>query len=438
LLSAVKRAFSPPGAEQPGRSTLANTVWLALDKLVKLAVGLVVGVWVARYLGPDQYGALSFAIAFAGLFGSVATLGLDSLVVRDLVKDSEPGATLGTAFVLKLLAGLLTALLAIAAVVILRPGDLLARWLVGISAAAVVFQSFDVIDFWFQSQVQSRAVVLARTGASVATSAVRIALILAAASVVAFAWASLAEAAVAAIALVAVYGLGANGIRSWRVSAARARQLLGDSWPLIFSSLVVMLYMRIDQVMLGEMLDSHEVGVYSVAVRLSETSYLIPSSIVAAWLPGIVEAHATDERLFLERLQRLYNVMALLGYAVALPTLFLAGPVVRLVFGEAYGRAAPMLIVLSFATLFINLGIARSAFLTAMNWPKTHLATVLAGAILNVLLNLYLIPRYGGLGAAWASFAAYWLAAHGACFFLRRMRPTGVMLTRAILLPKVW
>lgn len=438
MLALLKRILSPPGTEQPGRSVMANTAWLVLDKIVKLGIGLVVGVWVARYLGPEQYGALSFAIAFAGLFGPVATLGLDGIVVRDLVREPDPGATLGTSFALKSLAGVVMALAAIATVAIIRPHDLLARTLVGIMSAAIVFQAFDCIDFWFQAQVQSRGVVLARTASALVISIARVGLVLSAASVVAFAWANLADAALGAVALMAVYGVGASGMRSWRVSGARAKELLRDSWPLIFSALVVMLYMRIDQVMLGEMTDSREVGIYSVAVRLSEIPYILPSSIVSAWLPGIVEAHKHDERLFEERLQRLYNVMAFIGYCVAIPTLFLAGPVVRIAFGPAYERAAPMLVVLSFATIFVNLGIARSAFLTAMNWPKTHLATVFAGAVLNVVLNLYLIPRYGGLGAAWASLAAYWLAAHGACFFMPRMRRTGIMLTRAMLYPKVW
>lgn len=435
MLAFIRRLLSPPGAAPSDRS-VANTVWLALDKIVKLAIGLFVGVWVARHLGPEQYGALSFAIAFAGLFGPVATLGVDSIVVRDLVREPDPEATLGTSFVLKLSAGLVTALIAIGVVVVIRPDDALARTLVAIASAAIVFQAFDVIDFWFQAQVQSRGAVLARSTAALAVSAARIILIVTGASVIAFGWANLAEAALGGFALVLVYGAGR--MRSWRFSLVRARQLLADSWPLIFSSVVVMLYMRIDQVMLGEMRGEREVGIYSVAVRLSELPYLVPSSIVSAWLPGIVEAHKHDAQLFEARLQRLYNMMALLGYAVAIPTLFLARPVIRLAFGPEYEAAAPMLVVLAFATLFVNLGIARSAFLTAMNWPKTHLATVFAGAVLNVALNLYLIPRYGGLGAAWASAAAYWLAAHGSCFLLPSLRRTGVMLTRAMFLPKVW
>ena len=121
-----------------------------------------------------------------------------------------------------------------------------------------------------------------------------------------------------------------------------------------------------------------------------------------------------------------------------MPAIFLAAPAVRLIFGKEYQRAGPMLAVLIASGLFTSLGVARSTFLTTMNWTRTHLFTVALGGLANIGLNLYLIPRWGGMGAAVASLAAYWLAAHGACFLYPPLRPTGWMLTRAIFYPKVW
>jgi O-antigen/teichoic acid export membrane protein len=233
-----------------------------------------------------------------------------------------------------------------------------------------------------------------------------------------------------------VYGL--TRVKSWRATAERGVEMLRDSWPLIFSGIVIMIYMRIDQVMLGEMVGPEEVGIYSAAVRLSEVWFFIPMSVCASWSPSIIEAKKLSSSLFVEKLQELYNAMAFLAYAVAVPATLVAGPVVRLVFGHGYERAAPMLVVLLWSGIFTNLGIARSTFLTTMNWTRTHLLTVALGGIANVLLNLYLIPRWGGLGAAIASLVAYWLAAHGACFLYPPLRPTGRMLTKAMLFPKAW
>jgi O-antigen/teichoic acid export membrane protein len=151
-----------------------------------------------------------------------------------------------------------------------------------------------------------------------------------------------------------------------------------------------------------------------------------------------VEAKAVSEELFYDRLQKFYNMMAFIGYAVALPVTFLAGWVVELLFGHAYGKAGAMLAVLIWAGLFVNLGVARSSFLMSMNWTKVHFMTVFMGCLVNVALNYILIPRYGGMGAVIASCIAYWVAAHGSCYLYKPLFRTGNMLTRALFFPKIW
>jgi O-antigen/teichoic acid export membrane protein len=190
--------------------------------------------------------------------------------------------------------------------------------------------------------------------------------------------------------------------------------------------------------MLGEMSGSEEVGIYSVAVRLSEVWMFIPQVIFWSVFPAVVEARVNDESLLYERLQKLYNLMALTGYAVAVPVTLLAGWLVNTLFGAAYARAGAMLAVLIWANLFSNLEIARSAFLSSMNWTRIHFLAVLLGCLLNIVLNFLLIPRFGGMGAVIASLVAYWFAAHGTCFLFRPLFRTGGMLTRAMLYPKIW
>jgi len=421
------------------RSIISNTGWLFADKIIRMGAGLLVGVWVARYLGPDRFGLLSYAGAFAALFAAIATLGLDGIVVRNIVREPESrDTTLGTAFVLKLIGGSASFLLTLGAVFLVRPADPLTQWLVGLAAAGTLFQSLDVIDFWFQSQVLSRYTVYAKNAAFLLVAVAKVVLILVQAPLIAFAWAGCAEIALGAAGLVLAYRNTGRSLGEWRVDTTLARDLLRDSWPLILSGIVIMVYMRIDQVMLGQMAGDREVGVYSAAVRLAEVWYFIPMSIVSSVFPSIVEARSAGDGPFYRRLQKLYNLMAFLGYAVALPVTFLAGPVIRLLFGAAYDSAGPMLALLIWAGLFTNLGVARSTFLTAMNWTRVHFLTVSLGCVINVVLNLLLIPRYGGMGAVAASCAAYWFAAHGACFFYRPLQRTGWMLTRALFYPRIW
>lgn len=421
------------------QNVISNTGWLFFDNIVRMGVGLVVGVWIARYLGPDQYGQLSYALAFVSLFGSLANLGLDSIAVRNIVRDSSrKDEILGTVFVLKLIGGVTAFVVTLTAIFFLRPTDKLAHWLVGIIAAGMIFQAFDTLDYWFQSQVKSKFTVVSKNTAFLLISITKIVLIMAKAPLIAFAWTGLAEIALGSMGLMVAYRVSGHYLKAWRASRDIAKNLLRDSWPLIFSSIVAMIYLRIDQVMLGEMVGNEEVGIYSAAVRLAEVWYFIPTAIYSSVYPSIVEALSMSEELFYGRLQKLYNMMAFIGYLVALPVMFIAGWVVEHLYGAAYSRAGSMLALLIWAGMFVNLGVARSAFMMSMNWTKIHFMSVFAGCLINVLLNYILIPHYGGMGAVIASLIAYWFAAHGACFVYKPLYKTGYMMTKAIIYPRIW
>ena len=199
-----------------------------------------------------------------------------------------------------------------------------------------------------------------------------------------------------------------------------------------------MVYLRIDQVMLREMVSPAELGIYSAAVKLAEVWYFIPMALCVSVMPDIVKARSVSDELFFGKLQKFYNVMAFIGYAIAIPLTFSAAWLVKLIYGEAYSRGGMMLALLGWSVLFVNMGIARSAFLITMNWTRIHFFTVFLGAIVNIILNLILIPRYGGMGAVMASCVAYWMAAHGSCYFYKPLFRTGNMLTKAIFYPRLW
>jgi len=421
------------------QNVMSNMGWLLADKILRMGVGLIVGIWLAKYLGPEQFGLWSYAIAFVSLFSAVAALGLDGIVVRDLVRDpSGKDEILGTAFILKLMGGALTLFLATASISMIRPHGEIARWLVLIAAAGMIFNAFDTIDFWFQSQVQSKYSIYAKNSAFLVLSVVKVYLILAKAPLIAFACVGLAEIVTGSAGMLVTYRISGQHIRCWQANVPRAIGMLKDSWPLILSGVAIMIYMRIDQVMIGEMVGDKEVGIYSVAVQLVEAWYFLPGIVVSSVFPSIVEAKAMSDAVFYERLQKLYNFLALMAYVVAIPVTFLAGWIVKILFGVPYAKAGPMLAVLIWSILFTSLGMARSTFLTTMNWTRIHFVTVGCGCVINIALNFILIPEYGGMGAVIASCIAYWFAAHGSCFLYKPLNKTGSMLTKAILYPKFW
>lgn len=421
------------------QQAIGNTGWLMFEKILRMAVGLFVNVWIARYLGPDEFGLLSYALAFAGLFVPLVTLGLDEIVVRNLVRDPAcRDETLGTAFLVKFIGGIAAFAIATTAAVMLRPTDTLSHWLVGIIAAGSLFQSLNIIDIWFTSQVQTKYAVLARNIAFTISTLIRIALILTMAPLPAFAFVVTFEAAVGAAGLVVVYRLKGDSFRKWHATFATAKNLLRDSLPLLLSFVSIGIYQRIDQVMLQEISGSAEVGIYAVAVRLSEVWIFIPNAIYWSVYPSIVKAKQVSNELFYERLQKFYNLVVLLSYAIAIPMTLCSQWLVDTLFGGEYTRAGLMATWLIWAHLFTSLELARCAFLASMNLYKIYFISTFSGCILNILLCYFLIPRYGGMGAVVASIFAYWFAGHGSCYLFRTTFRTGNMMSRAIIYPKIW
>ncbi len=242
-----------------------------------MGVGFILSVWIARYLGVQQYGLFSCATAFVYLFNPLITLGLDSVVVRDIVQDpSKKEETLGTAFWLKVLGGCTSLLLAVGTIIVLRSNQPLTIGLVTILAAGGIFQSFETIDVWFQSQVQSKYTVFAKNIAFICVVLLKVKLITMQAPLIAFAWASFAEMGLGAIALAVVYRFKGYSLKLWRWSFPRAKSLLKESFPLLLSGLTIMIYMKIDQVMLGEMVGDRAVGVYTAATVFQKLGTLFP------------------------------------------------------------------------------------------------------------------------------------------------------------------
>ncbi|MDP5337683.1 MAG: flippase [Nodularia sp. (in: cyanobacteria)] len=384
-------------------AVIQNIAWLFFDRILRMGVGLFVGVWVARYLGVQQFGIFNYATAFVALFTPLTTLGLDGLVIRSIVREPEvKDQILGTVFWLKLAGAIGCILLAVSSIFVLRQDDQLTVGLVAILATAGFFQAFDTIDFWFQSQVQSKYTVVAKNTAFIIIAFIKVALIKMQAPLLAFAWAGLAEVGLASVGLIIAYRIQGYSIL-WRWSLPVAKTLLRESWPLMLSGLTIMIYMRIDQIMLGEMVDSSAVGLYSAASRISEVWYFIPMAISSSVAPEIYAAKEVSEELYYQKIKKLIRVLVLISIVVALPMSFLSERIITMLFGNSYAGAGSILAIHIWASLFVFMGVATSSWFIAEGLTHLSFRRTLMGAITNVFLNLFLIPAYAGVGAAIAT-----------------------------------
>jgi PST family polysaccharide transporter len=424
--------------ERPGvRKAVENTAWLTAERLVRLGVGFFVGVWVARFLGPDRFGLFNYALAFAALVGAGANLGTDGVVVRELVKRPERAdAIMATATGLRLCGAAGAAALTAVAAAAVHRAEPMTLALVLVFAAATLFKPFDVVDLWAQARTEMRAVIWARNGAFLAGTAARIGVLVAGGSLVALAAVEPLAAALGAVLLVRVYarGRGGSGLAGW--DGAEARELLRASWPMLLSSVAVMIYMRVDQVMIERLAGpdaTRAVGLYSAALRLSEVWYFVPTAILTAVFPHIVQSKREGEAIYVARLARIFAVMSALALAIAIPMTFLAGPLTTFVFGASYAGAAPILAVHVWTTLFVFWGLVTEAWSLNEGLMRLSLYRTLAAAALNVGLNLVLIPRHGALGAAVATLVTQACAATLFNLASARTRPIVALQIRSLL-----
>jgi len=391
------------------RNVIANTGWLFSERIVRMGVSLFVGVWVARYLGVEQFGLLNYALALTMLFGAIAPLGLPLLVVRSLTNEPEnSNAILGTTFFLQLAGAVATVMLSVGCVVLLRGSDPLIISLVAVLASAKIFKAFDSISLWFQSQVQSKYTAIAKSTTFLIVSAIKVILINTNAPLIAFAFAQAAELMIAAVGFIIVYRARGQHLSKWRWNGTLAKRLLKESWPLILSTLTIFIYLKVDQLMLGEMAGSEAVGLYSSAARISEIWYFIPTAISSSLAPAIYTAKkSANQTLYYRKIKKLLSLLFYFSVAITLTLTFLSGKIVVLLFGNEYAAAGSILAIHTWASIFVFSGVGTSSWFVAEKLTNIAFRKNLIGAAVNVALNYFLIPIYGGIGAAIATVISY-------------------------------
>ena len=414
------------------RKYFANTSWLIGERALRIAVSLFVGIYVARYLGPERFGLLSYALSFVGIFVALATLGLDEVVVRELIKTPEQREKiLGTSFLLKLV-GTLLMWAAILVAIPLTKNDLQTNILIIIIAFGTVFQAFNVIDLNFQAKVKSKYVVHAQFVQLIISSIVKIILVVNEAPLIWFASVYSLDVIVLAMGLVFAYLYNGNNIFSWKWSFETSKYLLHDSWPLILAGVVISVYMKIDQVMIKEMLGAKEVGLYAAAVKLSEAWYFLPMAIASSLFPAIINAKVYQKEVYYHRLQKLYDLMVWIAIAIALPTTFLSTLVVEFLYGKEYLGSSSVLIIHIWTAVFVFLGVASSKYLLAENFIKKSFYRSFIGALLNIIMNYYLIGIIGIQGAAISTLVSHFFAAYFYDILDKDLRIMFIMKTKSL------
>ena len=403
MFSKVKKLYQTACDHSGFKRYFKNTSWLFGGQMFRMLLGLFVSVAVARYLGPEDFGLFNYVMSVVALVGVVSQLGLREIAKRELVEFPERrNEIIGTCFVLNLIAGVVVYSIMLWVVFTQTDNSLLIS-LFALLGSSMLISSLHYVELWFQSQVRSDLSVLASSTSLAMFAILKVLAIAQGAGLIAFGYLFLFEALALCLLQIFFYRKHFGSIFKWQMCRQTAVSFLQQSWPLILSGLAVTAYMKIDQVMLGAMLGDEAVGQYSAAVRISMVCYFVPLILAKSLFPAILNARNQSKALYKKRLQNYFDLNAGLAYMIAIPMSIAAPWIIMLLFGEAYKEASPILSVHAWSCLFIFSGISRSRYLVAEKLFKFSMNCTVLGAIVNLVLNFLLIPKYEGFGAAIAT-----------------------------------
>jgi len=433
-LNSLSQKLSP-GA----RKVIGNVGWLFAERVFSMAIAFVVGIYVIRYLGSENFGTLSYSLSFVSLFGSVATLGLKGIVVRNIVREeSATNEILGTVLLLRL-AGAAIAILTISIAIFYLEQQPQIRLLTVIVSFQLIFLAIaNTFELWFESQVLDGKAGIVRLAQMVFNSGARLTLIWQQLPLIAFGWALLVSSVVKAVGMFWLYLSQGRSVKKWQIDFGRGKAMLADSWPLMFSIIAITLYMKIDQVMLGNMVGTKAVGNYAAAVKFSEVWNFIPLAVCSSVFPAIIRAKQKSKAEYYQQFQQLFDFLYWIALAIAIVMSFIANPLISTFLGAEYGEAGTILKLHIWSGIFVFLSVARSKWLIEENMTRFSLVSTSVGAVSNILLNLALIPVYEGKGAAIATLVSYGISGYASSLVYPPTAKIGWMLTKSLLSPFRW
>jgi O-antigen/teichoic acid export membrane protein len=376
-------------------------------KIASMVVAFFATAYIARNLGPNNYGQLSYALSFIALFSFLSTLGVDQIVYRDVMLHPEKKNTyIGSALVIRIIASTVAGILAFGTALLFSTEDV-SLFLIGILSLTFVAGSFSLLSTEFQVEAKSKYPSIFSVFVVIVLNLAKIAVIFFNKGVIYLAAVTLLEPILYSCVYLYLRTKLYGHVTNLRFDKQIALKIIKDSYPLIFASAFFMVYARIDQVMIKHMLNAEFVGLYDAAVRMSEISYFIPNIIVVALFPAIVNAKKTSNDLYFTRIKKLLLSLILISTLIAVATTVISKYLTLIIFGAGFLASIPVLQIYVWSNIGTAINVLVQQVLVAENLTKIVSVTIFCGMVVNIVLNIFLIPRLGMQGAALASLIAY-------------------------------
>lgn len=402
---------------------LKNSLWLITDKLLKLCVGVFVSVWIVRYLGPEWFGKFNFVNALIVLFGTLISFGSEGILVRMLVSEPEKhDEILLASFWIHLVFAFISLIFSIISIGILRSEDNL-YFLLFLLSIPSLFRCFSVVRYAFEAKLEVKYVVWIENLIFIIVSGLRILIIANGFSYLVLFSTFAIEGILTSLSIYFFYVRSENLFVFKFPNKFRVRKILIDSFPLFIAGLAIIIYMKIDQIMIGSMLGDAELGIYSVGVRWSEFWYFIPIGLSSSFFPELIRLKNHNSPDFERRFVLLHGIVFWIAIFAALGVQLFSETLILYLYGDLFHLSASILKIHIWSGVFVFLGVAGGNFFLIENLQKYAISKSLFGLLVNIVLNYIWIPVYGIKGAAFATLVSQFCASTLFLVFIKQLRP---------------
>lgn len=413
-----------------------NASWLIAGRVYHMLLAFFVGLLTARYLGPSNFGLISYAATYTSFFASFCTLGINSVIVKNFVDHpDEEGETIGSAIMLRTISSVLSVIMMVCITLVADEGETTTHIVVFLCGIGVIFQVMDTLNYWFQAKLQSKYAAISTVISYTVVSAYKVWLLATGKNVEWFAISTSIDYVVVAIVLMLIYRKN-NGPK-FKFSVRKSKELFFSSYHFILAGLMVSIYGSTDKFMLKQMLNESEVGYYSTAVSLCNTWVFLLAAIIDSLYPVILQAF-DNAKLFERKNKQLYAMVFYISVFVSFAISLLASPIVNILYGSVYEPAVASLRIITWYTAFSYLGVARNAWIVSYNKQNYLKYLYIGAAMTNVVLNAIMIPLWGASGAALASLLTQISTILLFPALIRDLRPNAKLMVDAILLKDVF
>lgn len=431
---AVNQKVQSMNIKQFAKSKFArNTFWIMFSRVYQIAVNLVVSVLSVRYLGPSNYGLINYAASFSSLFTAFCTLGIDEVMVNELItKPQKQGKLIGTAIVMRICSSIFSVLTICLIVYALNPGKALTFWVTLLYSFGLVMQSLEVVKYFYQQRLMSKVTSLLTFFVRTIVAVYKIFLLALDKNVLWFAASNVVDHGVFGILLVLCYYHQKDPHQGFRFERSLAKDLMTKSHHFVLSGLMVALYGQMDKIMLKHLMDEAQVGFYSVATTVNNYWPFILTAIIQSARPVIIELFEKDKALFKKRLAQLYSAIIGISAVAAIGISVFAKPIILLLYGDGYLSSVNALRIVTWSTAFSYLGVARSIWVVSNGQQHFEKYLAAIGAVCNAILNYLMIPVWGICGAAIATLITQVVTNFFCGVFFRPLRENVQLMLKAL------